>query len=299
MYTLSLKSNNDRKSIMLYCRVLVVVLALLHTNCDFMKSNANQRSALCIATRKGNLDEVRQYILNGADPHNAYDSRWNSIGGNLLHLAVQTHNGDLVKYLLRLGVDPHKKDMKGYPPAFYICTKEALAAWMDSGFDIDEEWGGYGTSCYYELRSAFHNDILDEMLKKGANINYLSAKDGGTVLDYWNHVDKLQPLWFYSIKRKEKGNKIRFIREHGGKTMEELKKDGIISAAMFQQYKQSASITSYLNEPEYDKPILKLEGEEPLHTIQATFLYPQKEGPVFESDREAVFRPTTATSTSQ
>lgn len=279
--------------------ILMLALAFLQTNCEFFSMQQKQRTALCLAARKGNLDEVKQCIKNGADPHNAYDSRWNSKGGNLLHLAVQTRNGDLVKYLLSLGLDPHKKDMMGYPPVFYICTEEALAAWMDSGFDIDEDWGGYGTSCYYELRSAFHNDILDKMLKNGANINYISARDGGTVLDYWHQADKLQPFWFYSTKHREKENKIRYIREHGGKTMEELKKEGVISAAMFQQYRQSASMTSYLNEPEYDKPILKIEGEDPLYTVQASYLYPQHGGPVFVSDREAVSCPTATTSTSQ
>lgn len=137
------------------------------------------------------------------------------------------------------------------------------------------------------------------MLKNGANINYISARDGGTVLDYWHQADKLQPFWFYSTKHREKENKIRYIREHGGNTMEELKKEGVISAAMFQQYRQSASMTSYLNKPEYDKPILKIAGEDPLYTVQASYLYPQHGGPVFVSDREAVSCPTATTSTSQ
>lgn len=271
---------------------MFISLFLFMESCQF--STTTETVLLHDATRKGDLQEVKRLIQGTAEPDSSR-SFWRTKHHEfLLHLAVQTRNKELIKYLLGLGFDPHEKDDKGYPPVFYICTHEALEAWLDNGFDIDEDWGGYGTSCYYELRSAFHNDVLDEMLKRGANINYISARDGGTVLDYWLQVDKLQPSWFYSIKRQVQEEKIRFIREHGGKTMEELKNEGSISESACLRYRESARPTFYRDEPEYDKPILRMKGEEPLFTIQASYLYPRKNGPKFISDNVVEFTPSTA-----
>lgn len=267
-----------------------ISLCLFMASCQFSSNEETDR--LHLATRKGDLQEVKRLIQSTTEPGSSHSFWHTGHHGYLLHLAVQTRNKELIKYLLNLGLDPHEKDDKGYPPVFYICTHEALEAWLDNGFDIDEDWGGYGTSCYYELRSAFHNDVLDEMLKRGANINYISARDGGTVLDYWLQVDKLQPSWFYYTKRQIKEEKIRFIRKHGGKTMEELKNEGSISEATFLRYRESTRPTFFRDEPEYDKPILRMKGEEPLYTIQASYLYPRKDGPIFISDNVVEFRPS-------
>ncbi len=67
---------------------------------------------LCWASAKGDLEEVRKLVAQGAD-YNASDYD----GRTPIHLAAAEGHGDVVSYLLDLRATPNPVDRWGFTPA--------------------------------------------------------------------------------------------------------------------------------------------------------------------------------------
>jgi ankyrin repeat protein len=147
-------------------------------------------SAIYLAARAGELDEVKRLVGEGAD----VNTRGKGSGGwTPLFAAVCAHQNDVdaAKFLIAKGADVNAKENSGMTPLHVACERgkrnmaELLIA---EGADVNARDGG-GCTPLHRMFYSGHNrlDIAELLLAKGADVNARLSDD-------W--LTRLTPLHF-------------------------------------------------------------------------------------------------------
>ncbi|MEN6641408.1 MAG: ankyrin repeat domain-containing protein [Armatimonadia bacterium] len=133
------------------------------------------------AVQKGDIDEVRQALREGADPRHR-DVSYSS--PPFLHVAISGGHTDVAKLLLKHGVSPSLQDATGKPPltlAAEMGNAEATQALLEAGASpaYCERYGRF--SALHIAAEKGYLDVLQLLLANGANP--VSEASSGKVLD--------------------------------------------------------------------------------------------------------------------
>ncbi len=183
------------------------------------------------AIEKGDLAEAKALIAEGAETS---DPKC----GNLLHAAAGTDRPEIIDYVLSLNLDIEEKDDCGRTP-FFRAKLPMMKALLEHGATIDAENDDKVTPFYAEATTFSYlltpesprKQILEFLLKHGADVNHVHNKK--TVLDAWQPsgeaISKQYMKWGCIVDAnrwdQERQWIIPFLKEHGAKTYEELKRE--------------------------------------------------------------------------
>ena len=144
------------------------------------------------AVRRGGLQEVKDFLANGAD----VNAKRGGSAGTPLHSAANRGHKEVAELLIANGADVNEKDEYGYTPLHQAA------------------WGGHTEVT--ELLIANGADVNaksnEQLVVKGNDVNVKSKRRGRTPLDG-------------AIRRKHPET-AALLRKHGGKRGEELKAEG-------------------------------------------------------------------------
>jgi hypothetical protein len=98
---------------------------------------------------------------------------------------------------------------------------EAVKQCLDGGADVNAKYGGGWTPLHFAAEKG-HKEIAELLIAKGADVN-TKMKDGDTPLDSVEYVHESDHSPVERATKKETAN---LLRNHGGKTAEELKATG-------------------------------------------------------------------------
>lgn len=210
---------------------VIVFLFVIHvlTGCLFPSSNIIVPDPLYRAIEEGRLGDAKTMIQEGypltADPRD----------GNLLHAAVNSHDSQLIEYVMSLGLDMECKNKYG-ETALHCSDLPMMKALLERGANINTV-NNQGITAFFFKGTLLDEDYsklffekLDLLLKYGANINETHDKE--TLLDYWmrSREEARKPYSFspgtqYHIDQwweEKKKLMIPFLRERGAKTYQEI-----------------------------------------------------------------------------
>ena len=115
-----------------------------------------------------------------------------SDGLTLFHKAAQENNLKLAKILKKYNAEINIRDNQGRTPVFYAKTPEILSWYTDNGADIYlKDKNGITIAHKYVIHNDF--ELLDELIKKGADIN-TPDKNGFPPLAYTNNLKMIKYL---------------------------------------------------------------------------------------------------------
>ncbi len=126
-----------------------------------------------------------------------------------IHEAAEAGNIEAVNQHLEVGADVNARENNKWTPlhyAAYYGHKAAVELLIAKGADVNAK-SDDGWTSLHDATSIGHNEIVELLIAKGADVN---AKNnyGNTPLDLAS------------------GETVNFLRQHGGKTGEELKAEG-------------------------------------------------------------------------
>lgn len=177
---------------------------------------------LPVYAKQGNLTEVKNRIVNGADVNVRYD-----YDQTLLHIAAQSGHFNIVEYLLARGADRQARDHIGRVPlhsAAQTNSIEIAALLIDMGVDVNvlstHPGPGAAVAPLHIAAEWGQAKMVAYLLSRGANPN-LKSRDGSTALhkaasggfasSTSNHVSAAQVL--LAVPQLD-----IFARDHGGDT---------------------------------------------------------------------------------
>jgi len=208
--------------------LLITIAALLVVGCGPSKS-------IHQAAYEGNLEAVKQHLAAGAN----VNAKEVEFGMTPLHLAANEGHKDVVELLITAGADVHAKDGEGFTPmdhatiwdhkeiadllvkhggksgagdsihvAAAVGNIESVKQHLAAGVDAKSDNGG--TPLLYAAWIG-HKEIVELLIAKGADVNAKSVL-GEAPLD--------------RAIRFNRAGIADILRNHGGKTAEELKAEG-------------------------------------------------------------------------
>jgi cytohesin len=132
----------------------------------------------------GNLDEVKQIVIDcGVNP-NIKGPNPNPFGFTLLHYAAMDGRHEIAKLLLEHGADPNIQDNNGRTPLHWAAWKghlEVVELLLEHGADPNvQDYGGM-TPLHYAATG--HLEVVELLLEHGADPN-IKNNNGWTPLHY-------------------------------------------------------------------------------------------------------------------
>ncbi len=155
-----------------------------------------------VAARTGNIEAVKQHLAAGTD----VDAK-DMIGTTPLHLAAWGGHKEIVELLITAGADVNAKAVGEWTPldsAARYGQLEIAGLLIAAGADVNAKAVGEWTPLHSAADEG-HKEVAELLIAKGADVN---AKDE----DGWTPLDM-------AANDKETAD---LLREHGGKTAEEL-----------------------------------------------------------------------------
>ena len=128
-----------------------------------------------------------------------------------IHKAVEEGNIEAVKKFLAAGIDVNAKAfITGSTPLHIAATKEVVELLIAKGADVNAK-DKYDMTPLHPAAGRGHKEVVELLIAKGADVN-ARDEDGDTPLDW--------------ADRRNQTATTALLREHGGKTGEELKTEG-------------------------------------------------------------------------
>ena len=156
---------------------LEIVRALLEKNADINAKNQYGNTPLLAAIEKGHLEITRALLDKGADIKG-------EAGKELLFLAAENEDFELVRLLIGKGVDINTKNRGGETLLHIAVEKghlEIVRALLEKNADINAK-NQYGNTPLLAAIEKGHLEITRALLDKGADIN-IEDNHGKTALD--------------------------------------------------------------------------------------------------------------------
>jgi len=210
--------------------ILITIAAVLVVGCGPSKS-------IHQAAYEGNLEAVKQHLAAGAN----VNAKEVEFGMTPLILAADEGQKDVVELLITAGADVHAKDGEGFTPmdhatiwdhkeiadllvkhggksgagdsihvAAAVGNIESVKQHLTAGVDANAKSNNGGTPLLYAAWIG-HKEIVELLIAKGADVNAKSVL-GEAPLD--------------RAIRFNRAGIADILRNHGGKTAEELKAEG-------------------------------------------------------------------------
>ena len=175
------------------------------------------------ACEKGNLDEVKQWLADGADvnlniklPKNALDVAVKTGNHQIINLLVE-HDATIKEYVLQKAIEKDKKYFHLLIPDFKACTDEKLltgtilAAINIGDLDLAKQAIEQGTKPASLFLSAIltiaNVEILQLLIENGFNIH----ADANIILSEWMGSSSIS---WHGEKRTERHDLLKFIIEY-------------------------------------------------------------------------------------
>lgn len=140
---------------------------------------------------EGNIEELKQYIGNGADVNGKYD------GKSLLHFAIdncENNYSEIIEFLINSGADINScESYLKETPLHRLCARanprmEMIQLLLDRGAKVNIENVAGKTPIFY-CNFNYSLELLDLLVKHGADINH-TDKYNNTILhdDFSNYT---------------------------------------------------------------------------------------------------------------
>ena len=225
-----------------FTHILIAVMML--TGCSESKQDVNPDDIPVIeAVYDGRLDIIEKHLANGALVNKKHDDQSSN---TLLHIAAQSNQEEIVKFLLENGADLNIRNADSNTPLHLAVARdhfEITFILVAAGAEIDTKGTGGWTSLHLAAYMG-HVDIANHLVShKGADLHI--RDDGGSTALHCaalkghdtiikllflkdaeiNALDKekLTPLDAAIIGGNKESEKL--IRRLGGKTFDELAED--------------------------------------------------------------------------
>lgn len=150
-----------------------------------------REKSISLILEKGNLEELKSYIKNGADVNGIYD------GKSLLHLAIdncENNYYEVIEFLINSGADVNS--CQSYlieTPLHRICARanprmEIVQLLLDRGAKVNVENVAGKTPVFY-CNFSYSIELLNLLVKYGADVNH-TDKYKNTILhdDYSSYT---------------------------------------------------------------------------------------------------------------
>ena len=198
-----LASKHDMKHIL-----IITIAAVLLAGCGEVQQSADPvahqsdpisevDSALLDAAKEGNIEAVKQHLVNGADV-NAKDDGWTP-----LHNAAGYSTKEMVELLISNGANVNAKNDDGWTPLHDAATKEVAELLIAKGADVEakdkDDW-----TPLHKATFGGHKEMVELLIAEGADVN-AKGEDGWTPLNITHDSETID-----------------LLRKHGGKTKNEL-----------------------------------------------------------------------------
>jgi len=146
------------------------------------KAISDLKQAIKLAIEEGDIKKVKKYFATGrVNIDEKLDSCWTA-----LHIASAGNKKNIVEYLLKNSANVHIED--GHGNIALKCAidefeidKEIVSLLIKYGSNINDQAGDFQETPLMIATEKYHHDIVDVLLKDGANIN-LKNIDGQTAL---------------------------------------------------------------------------------------------------------------------
>jgi ankyrin repeat protein len=161
----------------------------------FHHKNAKRMNLLHIAAESCNFEIVQFLIEKGLDVNSVSEN------GTPLELAVMWKKIDMAKFLLEKGADPNGSCGKFFPPPLVMAAsmnnRQVLSLLLQYGADV--ELTGVDKVSALEVACEFAFDFIDELIEKGAQLtgsHLIAALKNGKneVLDKFLKIEKIDSL---------------------------------------------------------------------------------------------------------
>ncbi len=196
--------------------LLTTIVAVLVVGCG----NPEADRALHKAASDGNIEAVKQHLASGTDVNAK-----GGLGLTPLHFAAGFSRGgvgkEIAELLIANGADVNARDDDGWNPLHWVAfegkqfNKEVGELLIAKGADINAGEDNAGWTPLHVAAYSGYKAAVELLAAKGADVN-AKDEDGKTSLDWATHPDN--PNASAEIAD--------LLRQHGGKTGEELKAEG-------------------------------------------------------------------------
>lgn len=137
------------------------------------------QTPLMMAARSGNLSAVRKVLTNGVNV-NARDVNDSTA---LHYAAASCGDVNVVKLLLASGADVNVRNKQNVTPLLYsinmACDKtEITLVLLQAGADVNVAESGDGDTALWIATTESSNEVMEELLKRGANPNAQATSVG-------------------------------------------------------------------------------------------------------------------------
>lgn len=150
-----------------------------------------REKSISLILEEGNLEELKNYIENGADVNGKYD------GKSLLHFAIdncENNYSEIIEFLLNSGADINScESYLKETPLHRLCARanprmEMIQLLLDRGAKVNIENVAGKTPIFY-CNFSYSVELLDLLVKHGADINHID-KYKNTILhdDFSNYT---------------------------------------------------------------------------------------------------------------
>ena len=152
-----------------------------------------REKSISLILEEGNLEELKNYIENGADVNGKYD------GKSLLHFAIdncENNYSEIIEFLINSGANINScESYLKETPLHRLCARakpriEIIKSLLDRGANVNIENVSGKTPIFY-CNFNFSLELLDLLVKHGADINH-TDKYNNTILhdDFSNYTTR-------------------------------------------------------------------------------------------------------------
>ena len=173
------------------------------------------------AVQDGNIEVVKQHLAAGTDVNGTDVHAMNPDGWTPLQLAAYEAYRDyaeknvIIKLLIAQGADVNAKTEGGDTPLHFAASmghKEIAELLIANGADVNAKSQHEHTPLHFAARTG-EKEVAGLLIDKGADVN-AASRNGKTPLDLVTEIK------YFDTKFAD------LVRQHGGKTSEELKAEG-------------------------------------------------------------------------